>query len=230
MYNYKFENGHCIVEIDGKSWFLDTGCPQSFSFDNNIAKIIIDGREFELKSNPGYIRDVLEQTIGKKIDGIIGIDIINKTSFSIYKNNFIEFKANVNVDIAANSIDFKIINNIIIFKAIIENKEVQTLFDSGAAINYILPNFNNAQEDIIIDIDRFGKKIESRHCMTITYLGKEPYKLNFGIPMDSNCSPMQVMKYFECAAIIGLYDFHYKKPIFNEWLVMDCKNKKVYIK
>ena len=232
MYNYKFEKGHCIIDIDGNKWFLDNGSPYTFSFDDDETHIIIDNNTIRLKSNPGFRREAVESAIGKKIKGIIGTDILSKSSFSIYNNNQMEFKANVNKETIENSIDFEMINNAIIFKAKIENQLVNVLFDSGAAINYLLPNVfrSGIGDEVIKDIDSSGQVIESNHCMAITYLGNKQCKLNFGVPMDNYCKPMQVMSYYSCSAIIGLYDFYYKNPIFSEYFLMDYENKKIYIK
>ena len=81
MYNYKFENGHCIVEIEGYKWMIDSGAP-SMSFNRNISCIEIDGSKFSLLFVNNY-EVIVNQVVGIAVDGIIGCDILSKTSFSL---------------------------------------------------------------------------------------------------------------------------------------------------
>ena len=136
-----------------------------------MINITIDGKAYKLGNNPGYIRDAVEKAIGIRIKGIIGGDVLDKTSFSIYKNNQMEF--NANPSISNNPINVKIYCNAIIGNVTIEGEEINTLFDSGAAINYLKPNACNycIKGEALKDVDMSGRLIVSNYCETISILG-----------------------------------------------------------
>ena len=98
MYEYKHKliNNHYIVTIGDKNYLIDTGCPKSFSLTNQKDIVTIDGKEYELAPNkltPYQTTQTLE-LIGagvSGIDGFIGMDIINQTSLTIYKDGRIVF-------------------------------------------------------------------------------------------------------------------------------------------
>ena len=94
MYAFKISNRHIIINIDNKKFLLDTGSPNSFWTSEFLEDITIDGVKYQLSPKP-YEVDLDEtfKTIGTNVDGFIGLDIVRKTSLTIYKNGTLEFKA-----------------------------------------------------------------------------------------------------------------------------------------
>lgn len=237
MYNYKFENGHCIVEINGNKWMIDTGAP-SISFKNNINNVNINGNNHKLIVDFRY-KAVVDKVVGVSVDGIIGSDILSKTSFSLdIDGNFCFGLDNISTDnyvnIEIKSINPIVKNNALIGKINIDDTMIETLFDTGAHINYISPKlvkssqFQNQDYDLR-DYDFNNNEIISKKYLEIGILGEETYKIWFGIPRDYNSSPVATMNNFKCDAIIGLYNFNFNSPIFHKCFGIDYNNKKIYI-
>ena len=70
LYNYRFENGHCVIKIDGYDWLLDTGSPNTFCIEGGLNNIVIDGTSYRLSVNPGYNLEAVEKAVGIKLNGI----------------------------------------------------------------------------------------------------------------------------------------------------------------
>ena len=91
FYNVK---GHIIVDLDGARYVVDTGSALSFSF-NKGNRVTINGKGFPLNKPEAYgvKPEVINWVIGENVDGIIGNDIITKTSLTInYFTNDIFFE------------------------------------------------------------------------------------------------------------------------------------------
>ena len=103
MYDYELIKGHYIVKIGDEKYLIDTGSPHSFNFTDRGSTLIIDGDEKTLNRNE-LSQEQLADTralIGPeldRLDGFIGLDIINETSLTIYKNGKVDFKATDVVD------------------------------------------------------------------------------------------------------------------------------------
>ena len=95
MYKYELINNHYVVEIDGRKFLIDTGAP-SFRINNDVREIIIDGKSYPLGMRPMQMdEEAIKKTIdlvGVPVDGFIGLDLIARTSLTVYKNGQLEFK------------------------------------------------------------------------------------------------------------------------------------------
>ena len=89
-------NNHYIVDIDGKRYLIDTGCPFSFALKQSH-QVIIKGNSFHLPFGGHTDLDKTKELVGIVPDGFIGMNIISNLGLTIYKNGYLEFKAN-NVD------------------------------------------------------------------------------------------------------------------------------------
>lgn len=93
MYNYQLLNNHYIVDIDGKRFLIDTGS-ESFWISGPMDYVTIDGAEYPLK--PNQLDSEAEaktfDLVGVPLDGFIGLDIIIRTSLTIYKDGRLEFR------------------------------------------------------------------------------------------------------------------------------------------
>ena len=91
MYKYKLMNNHYVVNIDNRNYLIDTGSPFSF-YIHTPHNVVIDGRVFPFtRSFPNQSIEPTIELVGLDIDGFIGMDIISKTSLTIYKNGNILF-------------------------------------------------------------------------------------------------------------------------------------------
>ena len=237
MYNYKFENGHCIVDIDGYKWMIDSAYT-SVSYKRNVNCLVIDDKKYSLPFNPTS-KTIVDKVVGISVDGIIGCDILSKTSFSLdNEGNFcfdmsMASKENY-VDIAIYSIHPSVNDNVIIGKITIDCEEVDVLFDTGAHINYIdpdlvVPSILVDKKYDLEDFDFSGRKIISIRHIEICEIGDFAYKVHFGIPKVGSY-PISVMNGTHSLAILGLYDFGFNQPIFNKCFGIDYKNKKLFIR
>ncbi len=93
MYKYELINGHYLVTIGDKRFLIDTGNDESFSLDDKLNKIIINGNEYRLKPNRLDPIKIAKSyaLVTTTFDGFIGMDIIKETSLTIYKNGELDF-------------------------------------------------------------------------------------------------------------------------------------------
>ena len=85
MYSYELVNNHYVVEIDGQKFLIDTGSPFSFWISHPIKEITIYDNKYPLQNRPlNFDVDETNNLVGVIVDGFIGMDIISKTSLTIY--------------------------------------------------------------------------------------------------------------------------------------------------
>lgn len=94
MYKYELLNNHYIVHIDGRKYLIDTGS-HSFWITTPMSHITIDDKSYPLQPCPlsPTAKEKTFNLVGTEVDGFIGLDIISRTSLTIYKNGDIDFKA-----------------------------------------------------------------------------------------------------------------------------------------
>ena len=94
MYKYELLNNHYVVNIDGKKFLIDTGS-NSFWVTSPMNYVSIDGVKYPLFPNrlDPEAQEKTFRLVGTTIDGFIGLDIISKTSLTIYADGNIDFKA-----------------------------------------------------------------------------------------------------------------------------------------
>lgn len=94
MYNYTLSNNHCIINIEGSNYLLDTGSPVSFSLKPGLNSVIINQRRYSLPYNVMNLNiEDTRELVGMDVDGFIGMDIVRQASLTIYKDGRIEFRA-----------------------------------------------------------------------------------------------------------------------------------------
>ena len=134
MYKYRLINNHYVVEIDDKKYLIDTGSPISFWTNNPSREIVIDGISYPLFVKPNSL-DIYEtiNCIGEDIDGFIGLDIINQTSLTIYKNGYIDFSALYE---KGEIVQINIVGSYLLLK--VESNHIQghLIIDTGAKYGY----------------------------------------------------------------------------------------------
>lgn len=139
MYNYEISNNHIIVNIQNQKFLLDTGSPVSFSFKPPISLLNIDGTHHSLIPYGIPNAHKVFALIGKEVDGFIGLDIISKTSLTIYKDGRIDFKA---TSITGHSCALDT-NFPLRIPTKCGNYEGYYVIDTGAMVGYGLPHLFN---------------------------------------------------------------------------------------
>ena len=95
MYKFELINNHYIINIEGYRYLLDTGSPDSFRINPDCDEVIIDGVAWSLNRLPHNLDvDKVKKLVGTDVDGFIGLDIVKRTSLTIYKNGLIDFNVN----------------------------------------------------------------------------------------------------------------------------------------
>lgn len=147
-YPYELVNNHYIVSFEeGKKFLLDTGSPFSFWISRPMRCISIDGMDYPLQSRPmNFDTNEVFKCIGCEVDGFIGLDIIQQTSLSIYKEGIVDFRANT----VSDGVEIPLIVvpylGYFIIDASTDNINGVVLLDTGAKYGYGLHRiFDNKQ-------------------------------------------------------------------------------------
>ena len=228
MLVYEIRNGHYIIDLEGKKWLLDTGSPTTFRFDGQGGCIELDGKVFSLERNRGYIKSAVDGLCGVNVFGMIGSDVLSQTSFTLYSDNKLQLMANQKSDY---SFDVSCYDNVILGYIEIEGRRVKTLFDTGASLNYLMPGaftFDLNNTSIVHDLDNQGRKITSNLVIAKASLGGKKMDVSFGIPQHE-CNATIAMAHYGCQAIVGIYNYYLKKPLFNHMFSVDYQNGKIFI-
>ncbi len=74
-YAVSIEQGHLLMQADGRQWVLDTGSPASIGHGS----VRVGGRSFPLVSDlMGLDAARLSSWVGVEVDGLIGTDVLNQ--------------------------------------------------------------------------------------------------------------------------------------------------------
>ena len=86
-FHFRIINNHIIVDCSNGEYLLDTGSPLSYTFDLHQTGVEIDRIIYPLTYMPDFNLEKIYQTIGSEIKGIIGLDILNRTNFTLIKRD-----------------------------------------------------------------------------------------------------------------------------------------------
>ncbi len=141
-YIYQSVHGHIVINIEGRPCLLDTGSPFSVGYQ----PIRIAGHDFPVHASYlGVTCDYLADNIGAPIEGLIGADIVQALTLSIYSSErmvqFSEHPADGSIVIAVP--DFK---GVPIIPIAIGGRVMRMFFDTGAPMSYLLPNAFDGRE------------------------------------------------------------------------------------
>lgn len=102
MYKYRLLNNHYVVEIDNRHYIIDTGCPFSFTFRNDLNMVKINNHFYPLNPS-GYTFNIKKthNLVGFPIDGLLGSDVFGESGLTFYKEKEAEGK----VDFASHDIN-----------------------------------------------------------------------------------------------------------------------------
>ncbi len=229
MHKYRFVDGYMVVDLNENYWIIDNLSEFSYSYDGTN-KIKIENNTFKIRTDVENIDDIIKlQNLNYDIKGVIGINIISKFILFI-SNHAISFinprKKDDNYNYKryeedssnANDIIYesekKCKNMICIFD--IDNKQAKTLIGLSYKENYIK---NKDKDD-----NNYERNTN------VSYMTKNEKKmlcLNYKI---LNERIKKKIKKYKCDAIISFYyDDDYKCTLFNNYMILDYINNKIFI-
>ena len=197
-------NNHIILD-NGQNILVDTGSPVSFHKSGNL--VLGDTRINVFSSLPMLSTEFLSEKIGCQIDGLIGMDLMNKVPTSIRLNDGIL----VYDDDASYSIQFQMsplpimANGLLAIRMSVNHKEVKMVVDTGAQISYIREEFISGLEldKTMDDFSPYNSsfKTDTYICETDTLIGHATFPQRFGIPPKEILS---ILDLFQADGIIGI--------------------------
>ena len=73
-YSLSIRNGYSIIEIDGKSYMLDTGAPCCVSALAGLTNVVVNGKAFPMMFHPNA--RMISRGAGMCLAGLIGADVV----------------------------------------------------------------------------------------------------------------------------------------------------------
>lgn len=220
MYNYQLIRNHYVVDIGGSLYFIDTGCPSSYTRSGSLT---IDGRPFRTGIIPETELAPIRETVGAEVSGLIGCDILTKTSLTIHKDGFLNFAAEDN---EGETIDFAYPASYPVgLPCDLDNgKEAVAIIDTGAMIyygkypEYFFKGFLVGEYD---DYNPQLKMMRSKFYKQTVRIGSKTIEIPVGDNAGANglalrfpnaAIVMNVTELFERAVV---FDFERREIIFN---------------
>ena len=200
----KTVNNHIIID-DGQNILVDTGSPVSFHKSGIL--VLGNTRINVFSSLPMLSTEFLSVNIGCQIDGLLGMDLMNKVPTSIRLNDGIM----VFDDDARYSTQFQmyplsiVAGGLLAIRISVNHKEAKMVVDTGAQISYIREEFIRGQE-LDKTMDDFSPyncsfKTDTYICEVDTLIGHPPFSQRFGIPPKEILS---ILDLFQADGIIGI--------------------------
>lgn len=141
-YHFRFINNHIVVEFPEGQFLLDTGSPKSYILEIGYLYIDINGISYPLEPMLGLDVKKIYNHIHFDIKGIIGLDILKKTNFTIVKRDEsggdLYFSAGW---VYSKQYPLKSSYHYIKIDASINGRPVVYLVDTGANITYVRKGF-----------------------------------------------------------------------------------------
>ena len=166
MYRYELLNGHYVVTIDGKKFLIDTGMWFSFPFNPSLKEVFIDGVRHDLSSKPTQVdtEDTFE-LVGTELDGFIGMSILSKTSLTIYKNGYIDFKP---TDVQGEKINMLCPSPIIV-PGVCDGHHGPFIIDTGAKYGYGVHRLFYGKMPFDLMVEDYNPDEELKHFRSDIY-------------------------------------------------------------
>lgn len=213
MYRYELVNNHYIVDIEGKKFLIDTG-GHSIWFKKPV-ELTIGGRKYPI-SKCDWEKSDIDKTlalVGVDLDGFIGLDVIMRTSLTIYKNGDIDFKPH-DVD-GGVRVPLNTTYGLLSFDAVSNGISGQYVIDTGAMYGYGLKelfaketpflreayDFNPKLKEMYSDIYHHDVEIMGHHKIVDMGYNKDTmgYPLGYSLIMIGN-----VTTFFDEVCVIDI--------------------------
>ena len=217
MYRYQLINNHYVVSIDGSLYFIDTGCPNSFSTKGGIE---IDGKHYIASSLSNDQLAFTRQLVGAKVDGLIGMDILSRTSLTIYKDGRLEF-GSINAEGRVIELAYPRLWPLGIKCTLSNGKEAVAIIDTGAMIYYGKYPDCFKKENFVGEFEDYNPvlgKMKSRfYSQTLTVANRR-----VTVPVgDSMAASNQALRFPNAAIVMNVTE------LFDETVVFDFSSKRI---
>ena len=212
-YYFNLVNGH-IVFGDENNLILDTGSPFSF---HTSGKINLCGEDIPVSTSIlGVDTDYLSSNVGARIEGLVGMDIINRYPIMVdVPNGHL-----IIGDDAVYSPTFESFNlgpvayGLMAIVMLVNNKSVRMVVDTAAPTSYIINESIIADlesEDEINDFHPFIGNFSSKtyRCDVIPVVNEKPYSQLFGFLQNALAKTLSILN---VDGIIGM-DLFKRYPI-----------------
>ena len=223
-YKFRLSNNHIIVEIpDQGLYLLDTGSPKSFSFIPEVYTLKIDGKRYPLSYSRNIDINRTQRLVKSEIHGLIGLDILKQTSFTLFKyeNGFGEVYFSVK-DVEGTKVPLATSSYLYIVCSV-ENQKYRFLVDTGAFIGYTEPEIANNYEfvDIVEDYNQILGEFPAKKYRIAVKIGNKTKTINVGV--NDNVTRCCLIP-SQCSFICGINDF------FDEFICFDINQRMMIIK
>ena len=180
MFEYPYEmiSGHVVINADNRFLLLDTGAPSSIG----LGSVRIGDSSYQVQDNyMGITAAYLTREIGRRIDGLIGADIIADFTMTIdTRQNKVVFGSEVSeLPLSVPIDDFM---GIPILKVSVNGSQIRAFFDTGARLSYVSVELSEGivpagqKEDFYPGIGRFITDIFELD----TVIGGESFTFSYG--------------------------------------------------
>lgn len=220
MHNYQLIRNHYVVTVDGCQYLIDTGSPVSM---NRSGSITIDGKTFSTHRISDSMLAPMSELIGGNIDGLIGLDILRKTSLTIYKDGRIDFGLS---PIGGAEVPFAHLSGgyIRLPCTLEDGRKAVALIDTGAMIYYGDYSGFFAQKGFVGEFDDYNPtlgKMRSRfYTQTIEVAGR-----TITVPVGDNAGAVSLaLKALSAAIVMNITE------LFDEVFAFDFVNCRVILK
>ena len=218
MHEYQLINNHYVLSLGGHLYFIDTGSPKSISKQGFVE---VDGKRYSANLISESELIIWRKLIGAEIDGLIGNDVLSKTSLTIYKDGHLEFAGH---DASSESricqINYQEHSPVTLPCLLKDGREAVAIIDTGAMLYYgKYPKFFS-RNDFVGEFDDYNPCLKYMHSkfykQTINIAGKT-IDVSLGDNIDVNRTALSDPNF---AAIINLTE------LFEEYVVIDFKNRR----
>lgn len=143
-YDYEIIDGHLILLVDDMRYIIDTGAPVSVSESQTIT--IAGQAKTVAQDYMGYTPALLSEYIGTRINGIVGVDVLNNNDMLIYPSNSKIIISPNTLELDGEVIELTDFMGIPAISATLSNTTYKFIFDTGAKLSYMNPELiNNLQ-------------------------------------------------------------------------------------
>ncbi len=174
------KNGHIIMTVNGADWLIDTGAPVSFG-DSTL--LFVDSEFPVVRNYLGLNAESLSQSVGVKLEGLIGADILNEffLLFDLPGKEIVFLKEPL--ALAGDIIEMEEFMGIPIIPLKLNGEPTKAFFDTGAQVSYCPQSQIERFPFIEVFKDFYpglGEFETSLHMVDFT-IGKTPHSLRCGV-------------------------------------------------
>ena len=174
-------NGHLFVELDDRTFLVDTGAPSSFGVGDSVT---LDSIKFPLPAaQMGLDAETISSLVGQRVSGLLGADIINAFDVLLdVRSGQITFATDP-ITLAGEAVAMDEFMGIPIVEAEISGVSRRMFFDTGAQLSYLqhdsVTTFPN--QGVVADFYPGFGRFETETYAVDLIVGSIPFTLRCGV-------------------------------------------------